>query len=175
MEDNIKPVKKKNWVFRLNHGSPKKFTPKELIEEFVAYSDFCYNNPIMVAQLYQKTGELINVPKARVMTIKGFCLYAGMTESTFAFYLKDELYAEICEIIRDAIYNNKYEGAVAGVFNSNVVIRDLGLNDTVNHTLSDRRKSTAELFPTIEEIEAEVIDETTDEDIKKINDGSTKS
>lgn len=162
-------VKQRNWALRRFDGVEPMMTPRELFTEFVDYMEFIKKNPIYVKVIQQKTGSLIDVPKARVMTIKGFCLYAGLSNDTLTNYASNDLYKDIVEIIKDSIYCNKFEGAAVGVFNATIIMRDIGLTDSVSHTLEDKRKSINQLFPSAEEIEAVEVEATNPEDTKKLN------
>ena len=149
--------------------------PHELIERFKDYIEHLQNNPIKVNVIQQKTGAVIEVPRARPWSVKGFCLHAGIAQNTFYGYANRDGYKNICKVIQDAVYVQKFEGAAVGIFNAPMIMRDIGLNDTVNHTLEDNRKTVEELFPSIEEIEAVEVPETSPEEIKKLNDAGASS
>jgi len=137
------------WALRKveNDGQIAIYTPHELLDKFEEYSEYVNGNPLKEAVLLQKTGSIMDVPKMRAMSIKAFCLYSGIGHSTFLGYEKRHGYINICAAIKDAIYCQKFEGAAAGLLNANLISRDLGLHDSVLHTVNDERKSVDELFP----------------------------
>ena len=148
------------WALRKseNDGQIAIYTPHELLDKFEQYSEYVNGNPLQEAVLLQKNGLLCDVPKMRAMSIKAFCLYIGIGHSTFLGYEKRPGYVNICAAIKDAIYCQKFEGAAAGLLNANLISRDLGLHDSVLHTVNDERKSVDELFPKQEEFdEVEII------------------
>jgi hypothetical protein len=163
----------KAWALReFDDAKPRLYYPHELLEKFIEYNEWVENNPLKEGILHQKSGELIDVPKMRAMTVKGFCLYAGIAQNTFYSYAKQPEYKVIIQAIEDAIYVQKFEGASAGLLNTNIIIRDLGLTDIVKHNLVDSRKTVDELFPSVEEIDAIVVDETSPEEVKKLNENN---
>lgn len=76
-------------------------------------------------------GDVIKVNKMRAMTIRGFCLFAGISRQTFLNYEKDERYLDIVTRIKDIIV----EGASADLFNVNIIARELGLAEKTDMTL----------------------------------------
>jgi hypothetical protein len=148
------------WALRKteNDGQIAIYTPHELLDKFEEYSEYVNGNPLKEAVLLQKTGETVGVPKMRAMSVKAFCLYIGVGHTTFLGYEKRTGYVNICAAIKDAIYCQKFEGAAAGLLNANLISRDLGLHDSVLHTVNDERKSVDELFPKQEEFdEVEIV------------------
>lgn len=81
---------------------------------------------------------LIKLPIKRPYTIQGLCLYCDcntMFLSQFEASLKgktDKLskdFSIVIDTIKEIIYNQKYSGAAMGIFNANIIARDLGLVD----------------------------------------------
>jgi hypothetical protein len=72
----------------------------------------------------------------RPYTLKGFCLYCGACEAWFKEFKRRDLsndFIAVIHKIEDIIYNQKFEGAAIGIFNSNIIARDLGLTDKQEH------------------------------------------
>lgn len=143
------------------------YSPHELAEHFVDYIEWNNKNPLKKAQLIQKLGETVDVPVGRPLTIKRFCSFLGIASSTYHKYREKPTHKPIIEIIDDVIYTDKYEGAAVNLYNTQIIMRDLGLGDNVSVVLDDRKKSIAELFPNIED--AEIIEETSPEEVARIN------
>jgi len=160
----------KYWALRkLDAGKPRLFYPDELLDKFSEYWDWNEANPLVRHTLVQKTGLVEQVPLGRPLSINGFCLFAGMSPNTFCKYANEPEYKEIVDVIKNAIYTHKYERAAVGLFSAAIMIRDLGLSEQVTHIHEDKRKAVSDLFPDIEEIDAIVVEETTDAEIKAIN------
>lgn len=128
-------------------GKPKSYEPIPLWQKFIAYHDWSTSSPWYKNEAIKSgdsAGQLIKIPTERPLTIKGFCIYAEIASQTFYNYEKDEAYIEIITRIREIIYTQKFEGAVVGAFNANIIARDLGLVDKkeekvtgeMNHTFT---------------------------------------
>ena len=130
------PAPKNNqfWKLRSRHGRKKLFeTPKLLWEAACEYFQWCDDNPI---EAYDNKGtKNVNLVKfKRPYTLKGFCLYCDATEHWYDNYKKglkktDKDFLYICRKIEEIIYNQKFDGAAIGIFNANIIARDLGLSD----------------------------------------------
>jgi hypothetical protein len=135
-----------------------KYLPHELFNAFIEYTDWVEHNPIIKKMLLQKTGEITDVPVARPMSIRAFMLYCGCAEDRFYYYNAKFEYKEICKIIRDAIFTQKFELAIVGVYNAPFVAMDLGMSNSVVHVIEDRRRTVAELFPEELVIDAQLVE-----------------
>jgi hypothetical protein len=114
-----------------NVGNPPMFNnPQELLKVAVEYFTWCDNNPIMVTEVYGKDAKMMEIPKARAFTIHGLCLHANMSIDTFYKYEKEyPEYKEVYAFIRSTMFAQKFEGAAVGMFNPNIIARDLQLVD----------------------------------------------
>lgn len=158
------------WKLRqVDAGKPRMYYPHDLLEAFGKYYEWNEANPWYRHTLVQKTGLVEAIPIGRPLSVGGFCLHAGISPSTYYQYSKEVEYLQVCEIIKTAIYTNKYEGASVGVFSAAVMIRDLGLSESVSHVVEDKRKTVGELFPVEEAICEVLVEETSDDEIKRIN------
>ena len=109
-------------------GSDRKYTPQELWDKAVDYFKWVEDNPLLEEKVFG-SGFRGTVNKMRAMTIIEFCVFAGIARSTFQLYEKDEAYSAITACIRDIIYSQKFTGAAAGLLESNIIARELGLAD----------------------------------------------
>ncbi|MEH6304666.1 terminase small subunit [Olivibacter sp. CPCC 100613] len=121
-------------------GVYRKFTPAGFKQAWKEYFEWCDNNPWMKSEVQR--GILVQVPIQRPYTEIGFCSYHELGEK----YLRD-LYAsaknrsdeeskEFVETLLQArakCYSQKFEGAAVGIFNANIIARDLGLIDKQKH------------------------------------------
>lgn len=130
------PKGNRYWEQRSTHGR------KALWEDPLELQDACYqyiawvdDNPLEESVVYQ--GEVMDkpLPKMRPPTIKGLCVYLGMTTETWSQYRLKKDFSAVTKEIDLIIENRKYEGAAAGMLNPNIIARDLGLTDKqdLNH------------------------------------------
>lgn len=134
------------WRFRTRLGHGKRFeTGEELWEAACEYFEWNQNNPLEETKLFAYEGEVTaaTLPKVRAMSLRGLCLYLGVSTQSWNDWrkLRKELF-EAIERIEDVIFTQKFEGASAGLLNASIIARDLGLVDrteqvaTVNLTVA---------------------------------------
>lgn len=109
-------------------GRPQSYQPKELRDKFVEYVEETINNPIQVEQLVPKGGTQ-KLKKVHPITIQAFCLYAGISSSTFYNYKEKEEFLEITSHIDDFIHVYLFNHAAIGEFKDNLIARKLGMAD----------------------------------------------
>lgn len=140
------------WKLRKKHGRDKKYdTAEELWNEACEYFQWCDNHPLMKAEAVRGgalSGQIIEVPIKRPYTLHGLCIFMGVNTKYFND-LTDELkekpnkdFSEVITRIKEIIYCNKFEGAVAGFFNANIIARDLGLTDKKDLTTAGDKINT---------------------------------
>ena len=127
------------WRARSKHGRNPIFAdPDKLWDACCQYFDWIEEHPLMAAEVVKFQGEatLTQVPKMRAMTISGMCLYLDIAESSWASYRERDGFLGVTTRAEKIIYNQKFTGAAADLFNANIIARDLGLRDGVdnNHT-----------------------------------------
>ena len=129
------PAPKKNtfWKARSKHGRDKIFkTPEILLEASNEYFQWCLDNPLWETII--QGGKEFTVPKMRAMTIQGLCIFLDVETRTLLNYCdkNNKSYKDFFPIttrIKETIRTQKFEGAAAGLLNSNIIARDLGLRD----------------------------------------------
>jgi hypothetical protein len=158
------PKGNKYWEFRNKHGKDHKYTPEALWEEALKYFQWVEDNPLWEAVIIQrgikvkdeegneKTEYFVKAPKMRAMTIAAFCLFADICEKTFLSYRNNKDYIQVTTRIEKNIYSQKFEGAAATLLQPNIIARDLGLREGIDHNINDARKSIEDLFPTEDEL-----------------------
>jgi hypothetical protein len=117
-------------------GVPKKFAePKELWEKALEYFQWCDDHPWIVTDAAKggdRFGEHVQTPTARPYTLSGLCLYLGINQVTLNDYgtlESHKAFHTVTHAIKEICYTQKLEGAAVGVFNANIIARDLGLTD----------------------------------------------
>lgn len=120
------------WKQRSSHGRNPIFETKEdLWNASKEYFQWCIDNPLHETKPFQHMGDvqLVEIPKARPMTQGGMCIYLDISQETYATYRSNIDFLGVTSKIDDIIRTNKFEGATIGVFNANIIARDLGLRD----------------------------------------------
>ena len=108
-----------------------KYTPASIEQSALEYFEWINENPLIEYRPMVAGGEIhmIEVPKPRPMTIKGFCLFSGIGQRYLNELAHHEDFRDVIEWIKEAIYTQKFEGAAVGLFNANLISCDLGLAD----------------------------------------------
>jgi len=123
------PKGNKYWEFRDFFGTKKGYTPKEWHDKFIEYFEWADKRSWNKSELIKSgemVGEIIPVPSPIPFSVKGFCLFAGVSMQTFYNYesLKGyEDYFEITQWGRTIIETQQLEGAIVGQFQHNIIAR----------------------------------------------------
>jgi hypothetical protein len=147
------------WKLRSKHGRDKLFaSPQLLLEAAEGYFRSVDSNPEYEVKPMLERGKIkmVQVPKKKPYTIMALCLYLGCASAYFRQFKRDQQgkpeskdFLSIIAVIEDTIYHQQYDGAVTGFFNANIIARALGLAEKVEADVTDNRKATADLFPSI--------------------------
>lgn len=125
------PIGNQYWMNRTKHGRDKIFSsPEVLWEAACEYFQWCIDNPLIEVDFKGKDAERVEIPKLRAFTWEGLELFLDI--DSLREYKTNEAYKDFSPIITrisKIIYSNKFEGAAAGLFNPNIIARDLGLAD----------------------------------------------
>ncbi len=140
-EDMAAPKCNKFWEMRSSHGRQPKFkTPADLMAACEEYFDWVQANPLNEHKQYHFQGNIVNsvMAKMRAMTVKGMCIFLGISRSTWDSYCErdndsEQGFLDITTRVREIIDTQKFEGAAADLLNPNIIARDLGLKDTNSH------------------------------------------
>lgn len=115
-----------------------KYTPEQLYISACEYFGYIETHPYYerrIAGTYYGEPMLVDIPKKRAMTIRGLLLFLELShKSWYQHYRENEKYEEVISMIDMTIYTQKFSGAVSGFFNSNIIIRDLGLKEQTDVT-----------------------------------------
>lgn len=146
------------WKLRAKHGRDRLFkNPQELWKAICEYFQWCDNNPLKKQEIlkYRDSYEKVDSDLLRPYTLNGLCLYLGCNLKYFHHFENsvkdkdDELSNDFSNIItraREIIYNQKFEGAAANLFNANIIARELGLSEKNENTV----KVEQPLFPDVD-------------------------
>lgn len=131
------PIGNKFWKARSKHGRDKIFaTPNDLLMAAYEYFDWNAKNPWYKKELLKsgdRAGELVDVPVERPLSERGLCSFIGVNTLYLNQFEKsckekgEEDFSKVIAHIREIIDRQQLEGAKLGVFNHNIVARELGL------------------------------------------------
>lgn len=125
------------WKARTTHGRDKLFqTPEILWEACQEYFQWNHDNPLQAAELvkFQGNAKVKHVPKLRAMTIGGLHIFLGINSATWSDYKARKEYSTIITQVELIIRTQKLEGAAADLLNPNIIAREIGLTDKVQHS-----------------------------------------
>jgi len=135
------PKQNQFWKARSSHGPNPKFkTPEDLLSACEEYFQWVDDNPLWEAKLvsYQGESKIEYVDKLRVMTLGSLCLFLGINISTWWRWRNDrDDLRKVIDMVEQAITEQKYAGAAADLLNANIISRDLGLADRLQHSGPD--------------------------------------
>ena len=137
-------------------GRPRAYTPEALEAKFEEYAEWVKENPIY-KEVPTKSGPM-EIRVNRPMTIIGFCAFAGILKDTFFDYEKKEEFILVISRARETIESDQLGGAMAGIYDSNIVSRVLRLADRQDVTTNgkDIQQAPAISF-TVDEAAASII------------------
>ena len=126
------------WKARAKHGRDKIFkTPEIMLDAACEYFQWCEDNPLQKAIVYQGAVSEDKEKLMRAMTVKGLCIFWGVNSDYLTDFIdnlnldkkEDKDFSRVIKTIREIIDTQKFEGASAGLLNPNIIARDLGLTD----------------------------------------------
>lgn len=132
------PVGNRFWEHRSSHGRKPIFDdPEKLWDAACEYFQWVANNPLKEPKAFAYEGDvtIAEIPKIRAMTIQGLCFFLDISDDTWASYCQKEDFIGICGDIKRVIFTQKFEGASAGLLNSSIIARELGLADKKESTI----------------------------------------
>lgn len=136
-KEGDKRIRNEFWKARLKDGRGKIFEkPENLWTAANDYFQWVQENPLYKNEAIKsgdRAGDIIQIPIERPMTVEGMCIYLDISVQTFHNYGDNKEdhkdYFEIVTRIREVIRDQKLAGAVIGMYNANIVARELGMAD----------------------------------------------
>ena len=126
-------VENQFWRQRSSHGRNPTFeSGDELFGACTEYFNWVDENPLIEHQASSFKGEVQNkvTRRMRAMTINGMCIFLNITDRTWQNYRKRDGFAEATMEAECIIWQQKFEGAAAGMLNGNIISREIGLKDS---------------------------------------------
>ena len=130
--------------------NPKYEEPSDLWKDILTYFDYCDNNPIEVTETKsikntRSANSETKIVKHKVpYTWEGLYSFLGVCD--LDHYKTKPAFSGILTHIKNIIYNQKFEGATVGVFNSAIIIRDLGLKDSKDVNVGGQKGNPVEVY-----------------------------
>lgn len=123
------------------HAGPKRkiADPETMWRLACDYFEWVEENPIFEARLVSYEGEsnLEPVPKARAMTWEGLATFCGISTPNLLNYAHKEEFEGVMSVIKACMRDQKFTLAAAGLLNANLIGRDLGIGEVIDHRSSD--------------------------------------
>jgi len=126
-----------------NFGKPRNFeTPEILLQKAYEYFQWVDENPIKTTKTtVSDKGTYTNTDiLQRPYTWEG--LYVYLDVCNLEYYKKLDDYSNVITRINNVMRSQKFEGASVGIFNSNIIARDLGLKENVDNTTNGKDLNT---------------------------------
>jgi len=130
---------------RVRPGQPPIFkSPIELWEKALEYFEWEDGQELNEVKGvgFQGDYSLQDIPHKPPYTIQGLCIYCNLSSSSLFDYSKRPEYSEVIGLVKEIIFKQKFNGAVVGLYNANIIARDLGLKDKVDVTTNDESINT---------------------------------
>ena len=125
------------WKLRSKHGRNKIFEDVDIFREAIyEYFETTHNRTINEQHWVGKDGDEVAKRHPVPFTLQGLCNFLDISTDTWRNYktAMSKDFLEVITRVEDIIYQNKFEGAVTGFFNANIIARDLGLADKKEHS-----------------------------------------
>lgn len=129
-----------------NPKNKKTYTPEELWNKFIEYTEWVEKNPWYKNDFIksgENAGQVVKLEIQRPYSIEEFCNHAEISTQTFFNYSKRdgyETYFDICSRIKQIIDAQHFSGGMVNVFNSNIVTRKLGLTEKTEAKVEDKKQ-----------------------------------
>lgn len=130
------PKGNKFWMLRSKHGRDKLFESPELLWNAACeYFQWCEDNPIE-ADDNKGTKNVNKIKFIRPFTKEGLFLYLDVSDGWLTEFKKtaSKDFLNIIHKIELIIRKQKLEGGIVGLYNSNIIARDLGLAEKTDLT-----------------------------------------
>jgi hypothetical protein len=130
------------WKQRTKHGRDKLFeTPDILNEECERYLVVTGERTWVKKDWVGKDAVEVERETSAPFTLTGLFLFLNIDRKTWDLYRGREDFIPVITRIEQIIYVQKFEGAVVGAFNANIIARELGLKEGVDHTTAGKEIS----------------------------------
>jgi hypothetical protein len=132
-----------HWKARTTHGRDRIIKdPETLAKAADEYFKWCIDNPLTKMDFKGKDAERVMYELPRPFKKGEFARFCHLSEWRLIEDLKkvSSDFSQIITYIEGTIYDQKYEYAAIGVFNTNIMSRDLGLTEKIDKTVKITKK-----------------------------------
>ncbi|QXV80767.1 terminase small subunit [Veterinaerplatzvirus Jeanpiccard] len=138
-EGNFKALYNKKYGDIAMVAINRKYTPEEVFDFAVRYFSWAEGEAIKAIETAAFRGVVSEslVHKPRVFTLTGLALFMGVNINRFARWRAEAGYSDVMEFIDNVIYEQKYQLCVAGIINSTIVGKELGIDKPQEITISN--------------------------------------
>lgn len=126
------------WEMCANPGAPRKYdTPKKLRNACCKYFKWAQDNPLEIEKhgFFKGCAIPYTERKPRALLISQLCRFLGVSHETWIKWRKTR--HDLSEVItwaESVIWEQKFQGAAADVFNGNIISQELGLKQKIEHS-----------------------------------------
>lgn len=126
------------WEARSSAGPKPKFADGEhLWMSCVEYFEWVEENSLAEEKGFAFQGAVTRetFSRIRAMTITGLCVFLDISRSTWDEWRKSRPdLSDVITRVEAVIWEQKFTGAAAGLLDTNIIARELGLADKQEHT-----------------------------------------
>lgn len=138
-QGSFKELYNKNYGDIARIQSNAQLTPEQLFKFAVAYFTWAESNSLKALETASFQGDVYEskVHKARIFTLRGFCLFSNLSYKTVTRYREAEGYREVMEFVDNVIYEQKYQMAATNTANANFLAKDLEIDKGTSITVNN--------------------------------------
>jgi hypothetical protein len=125
------------WKMRSSHGRKPLFENGEkLWDACVEYFEWVEANPLKEEKIFTYEGRIVRgeVRRMRAMTLDGLYTFLDISPQAWHNFRSREGLSETVDQVERVIRDYKFAGAAADLLNAQIIARDLGLRDGMEHT-----------------------------------------
>jgi len=126
------PLQNKFWLKRSSHGRKPLFRePEEFYNACLEYFEVTSKQTVYKFDYVGKDGNKVETHTPIPFTISGLCTFLDISQQSWYNYKNNNTkdFFEVCTRVEDIIKTQKFNYAVANIFNHSIIARDLGLVD----------------------------------------------
>jgi hypothetical protein len=146
-------MSEKKIDLRTFNFSRKKYEAEDWEQKLIEYFEFM-KTQYWIKNESIKSGDLagttMQVETRTPLTRGNLCIYAGITKATLDNYLSNkggyENHFAITKMALEIIDNDQIEGAMLGVYNTNLVARLQGIKEEHDHTTNGKDINQVQIF-----------------------------
>lgn len=122
-------------------------SPQQFLDMVISYFSWAESNAVRAIETASFQGVVTEnlIHKPRVFTIRGLCLYCGISAAMLTKMRGDVNFAPIVDLIDNVVYEQKYQLAVNGIINSAMVGKELGIDKPATVTVEQNNTANVDV------------------------------